>query len=71
MSNLRLALTDPQIADPVTQRLPLGQHLMAAGVIGDRDLIHALDLQRHVDAPLGEVLVAEGLATRDDVLQAN
>ena len=70
MSNLRLALTDPQIADPVTQRLPLGQHLMAAGVIGDRDLVHALDLQRHVDAPLGEVLVAEGLATRDDVLLA-
>jgi cellulose synthase/poly-beta-1,6-N-acetylglucosamine synthase-like glycosyltransferase len=70
MSNLRLALAAPQIANPVQKRMPLGQHLMAAGVIGDQDLAHALDLQRHVDAPIGEILVAEGLATRNDVLLA-
>ncbi len=70
MSNLRLHLSDPQIARLPVAPMPIGRHLVAAGVIQNRDLMHALDLQRHVDAPLGEILIAEGLATRADVMAA-
>ena len=70
MSNLRLHLSDPQIARRASPPRPLGRHLIDAGVITAPDLIHALNLQRHVDAPLGEVLIAEGLARRSDVMQA-
>ncbi|KIN61523.1 Glycosyl transferase [Sulfitobacter noctilucae] len=50
--------------------MPIGRHLVAAGAISTSDLMHALDLQRHVDAPLGEILIAEGLASRSDVMNA-
>ncbi len=70
MSNLRLLLSDPQIAPRTTPRMPLGRYLIKAGVISGKDLVHALDLQRHVDAPLGEILIAEGLADRHHVLDA-
>ncbi len=70
MSNLRLHLSNPQIARPNAPRLPLGRHLVDAGIISSNDLVHALELQRYVDAPLGEVLIAEGLAERIDVLDA-
>ncbi|MFC6759401.1 hypothetical protein ACFQFQ_07695 [Sulfitobacter porphyrae] len=39
-------------------------------MIGTRDLLHALDLQRRLDAPLGEILIYQGLATQDEVLDA-
>ena len=70
MSNLRLHLTDPQAARPARPSMPLGRHLIEAGAIKNSDLIHALDLQNHIDAPLGEILMAEGLAKPLDVLQA-
>jgi len=70
MSNLRLHLSDPQIARRVTPPLLLGQHLVEAGVISTSDLIHALDLQRRIDAPLGEILVSEGLVSRRNVFEA-
>lgn len=70
MSNLRLHLSDPQNARRPTAPLPLGEHLIEAGVITRSDLAHALELQRRVDAPLGEVLIAEGLVKRHDVMVA-
>ena len=69
MSDLYLRLPDPQTATPEMELLPLGRVMVNAGIITQKDLVHALDLQRHIDAPLGEILVAEGLATRADVMQ--
>ena len=69
MSDLYLRLPDPQTATPEMELLPLGRVMVNAGIITQNDLVHALDLQRHIDAPLGEILVAEGLATRADVMQ--
>jgi hypothetical protein len=69
MSDLYLRLPDPQVATPEAECLPLGRVMVNAGIITQNDLVHALDLQRHIDAPLGEILVAEGLTTRADVLQ--
>ncbi|AXI47357.1 glycosyl transferase [Sulfitobacter sp. SK012] len=70
MSDLRLHLSEPQVATPVAPALPFGRHLVNEGVIAQADLVHALNLQRHIDAPLGEILVAEGLAEEHDVLHA-
>lgn len=70
MSNLRLHLSEPRIARRVKPKMPLGRHLVEAGAIQSNDLVHALDMQRHVDAPLGEILIAEGLAGREDVMIA-
>lgn len=70
MSNLRLHLFDPHSATPPSRPRPLGRHLVDAGVISAVDLVHALDVQRRIDAPLGEILIAEGLADRQHVLQA-
>ncbi|WP_298861504.1 glycosyltransferase family 2 protein [uncultured Sulfitobacter sp.] len=69
MSDLFLRLPDPQAAAPPSERLPLGRVMVNAGLITQGDLVHALDLQRHIDAPLGEILVAEGLANATDILQ--
>lgn len=69
MSDLYLRLPDPQAATPPKEWLPLGRIMVNAGVITQPDLVHALNLQRHIDAPLGEILVAEGLASPEDVLQ--
>ncbi|MEP1768526.1 MAG: glycosyltransferase family 2 protein [Sulfitobacter sp.] len=69
MSDLFLRLPDPQAATPPLDRLPLGRIMVDAGIISQNDLVHALDLQRLIEAPLGEILVAEGLATDLEVLQ--
>ncbi|MCX7559324.1 glycosyltransferase [Sulfitobacter sp. F26204] len=69
MSKLRLHLADPQLARPLHPPMPLGRHLVETGAIRNKDLVHALDLQQHVDAPLGEILIAEGLASSRDVLE--
>lgn len=69
MSDLFLRLPDPQVAAPLKERLPLGRVMVNAGLISQGDLVHALNLQRHIDAPLGEILVAEGLAGAADILQ--
>ena len=70
MSNLRLKLSAPRIAAAPAHRMRLGQHLVAAGIIGPDDLLHGLALQRRIDAPLGEILAAEGLVSPDDVVKA-
>ncbi|MCX7564946.1 glycosyltransferase [Sulfitobacter sp. F26169L] len=69
MSDLYLRLPDPMAATPPVEQMPLGWVMVNAGIITQSDLEHALNLQRHIDAPLGEILVAEGLADPDDVLQ--
>ena len=43
---------------------------MNTGLITQATLLSALDLQNHVDAPLGEILVAQGHVERADVLEA-
>lgn len=70
MSNLKLHFSAPRFAGASEVSKPLGQHLLAAGKIAEGDLVHALELQRHVDAPLGEILIAEGRTDRHDVMQA-
>ncbi len=70
MSNLRLHLSDPQLALPAERGQPLGRILVNSGTIDQSDLVHALDLQRRIDAPLGEIMIAEGLITRAELLNA-
>lgn len=70
MSKLRLQLSDPHDVRPPGPKLPLGRYLVEADVITRSDLVHALGMQRHIDAPLGEVLVSEGLADGQDILDA-
>jgi len=53
MSDLYLRLPDPQVANPLAKRLPLGRVMVNAGLISQQDLVHALNMQREVDAPLG------------------
>ncbi len=48
----------------------IGEHLINAGEIAEPDLRHALRLQKRIDAPLGDIMVSEGLATKDSVLAA-
>lgn len=69
MSDLFLRLPEPQAALPPQPHLPLGRVMVNAGLITQSDLVHALDLQRHIDAPLGEILVAEGFASPAEILQ--
>lgn len=51
-------------------RLPLGRHLLNSHAIQDTDLLRALVLQRHQDAPLGHILISQGWANPDQVLEA-
>ena len=52
MSDLYLRLPDPQAVTPPVEYLPLGRVMVNAGIITQSDLVHALNLQRHIDAPL-------------------
>ncbi|UWR21384.1 glycosyltransferase family 2 protein [Sulfitobacter sp. S190] len=70
MSDLRLRLPEPKAAEYLEAPPPFGRLLVNAGIIKQDDLVHALNLQQHVDAPLGEILAAEGLARRSDILAA-
>lgn len=70
MSNLRLQWPDPKVAQPALPDMPIGRHLVDAGIIENSDLVHALGVQSRIDAPLGEILIAEGLAGQSDVLNA-
>ncbi|MDA7965913.1 glycosyltransferase family 2 protein [Ruegeria sp.] len=51
-------------------RRPLGTCLLDRGLITQDQLIKALHLQRRQNAPLGEILVGEGWASRQDVMAA-
>jgi hypothetical protein len=55
---------------PGVRRFPLGRHLVKAGVITNEQLVQALQMQSRQQAPLGEILVVEGLAQSQDILAA-
>ncbi|MEM6372779.1 MAG: glycosyltransferase [Pseudomonadota bacterium] len=71
MSDPLLRLSAPR---PVARRdqpaLPVGRQLVNAGMINQTALLQALAAQRSIDAPIGEILVADGHVARDDVLAA-
>ena len=66
--DLRLSARKPDRA--ASQQPLLGELLMERGRICADDLSHALSMQRHMDAPLGDILVAEGLVDKAAVLSA-
>jgi hypothetical protein len=73
MSGPRLRLDNPRLVPGLikpTARLPLGRHLVNAGVISASGLIHALNQQRQIEALLGEILMAENLVGPKTVLDA-
>ncbi|WP_299373585.1 glycosyltransferase [uncultured Tateyamaria sp.] len=71
MSDPLLRLSQPR---PVLRRdrptLPVGRQLVNAGLITQTTLIEALGKQHTYNAPLGEILVADGHVDRRDVLHA-
>ncbi len=74
MNTLRLVVTDPvpepDLAAPAISYEPIGRMLLGTGKIAEADLTQALKIQGHVDAPLGEIMVSEGLLDKRDVLEA-
>ncbi len=64
----RLASAKP-VPGPQTRK-PLGACLLDRGVITRSQLVRALHMQAQQNAPLGEILVGEGWASRQDVLSA-
>jgi len=54
---------------PRPQQL-LGRHLVDSHAVRDTDLLRALVLQRHQNAPLGHILISQGWANQDQVLEA-
>lgn len=64
----KFALAAPILASG--ERKPLGTCLLEQGVITGNQLDQALRLQSRQNAPLGEILVGEGWASRTDVLNA-
>jgi cellulose synthase/poly-beta-1,6-N-acetylglucosamine synthase-like glycosyltransferase len=65
--NLRLLSPSPGWS---ADRRPLGRHLVGSGVITRDQLAQALQLQSDLDAPLGEILIAEGWAQTGDIMAA-
>lgn len=70
MGDVDLRLARRRTGTPAGSFRPIGEILVDCGKIAPDDLRHALKLQAHIDAPLGDVMVAEGLAKRADVLTA-
>ncbi|MFK7881491.1 glycosyltransferase [Roseobacter sp.] len=74
VNTLRLVVSDPvpepDLAAPAIKYEPIGHMLVERGKIASTDLDHALKIQGHVDAPLGEIMVSEGLLSKRDVLAA-
>ena len=71
MSNPFLRLSGPRpVARWKHPALPVGRQLVNAGLIDQATLLRALATQRRVNAPLGEILVAEGHVARSDVHRA-
>ena len=69
--HLKLDYSRPRFrARPRAARPPLGRYLVDAGVISPTHLIHALNQQLRIDAPLGEILISEGLADENLILDA-
>ena len=71
MSDPLLRLLEPQPVERSTHPpIPVGLQLVNTGLISESTLRDALDLQNHIDAPLGDILVAQGHLERTDVLDA-
>lgn len=71
MSDQKLRLLAPQLAPPYERpKLPLGRYLVQNGVISSDHLVQALELQKRLGAPIGEILVSEGWADTDDIQAA-
>ena len=71
MSDPLLRLSAPRpVARRARSALPVGRQLVSAGLISTTTLLQALATQRRIDAPLGEILVAEGHVARADVMTA-
>lgn len=71
MSDPLVRLSEPR---PVSRRtapsVPVGRQLVNAGLISQATLLEALSRQHVLDAPIGEILVAEADVDRSDVLTA-
>jgi len=52
------------------QQSPIGRLLVDAGVITSDQLVRGLQAQLKLNAPLGDILVAEGWAKPEDILTA-
>ncbi|WP_425043586.1 glycosyltransferase family 2 protein [Primorskyibacter sp. S87] len=59
----------PALSSPPS-RVPIGRHLVESGAITNVQLVRALEQQMRLSAPLGEILVAEGHATDEQVRDA-
>ncbi|MCE8514510.1 glycosyltransferase [Ruegeria pomeroyi] len=71
MSDLHLRLSSASLAHPAPEpHLPLGRYLVRNGVISQAQLVQALQMQLWLDAPIGEILIAEGWAEPNDILRA-
>ncbi|MFK7754263.1 MAG: glycosyltransferase [Sedimentitalea sp.] len=71
MSSRSLRLLEPRTTTSVVPpRLPLGRYLVARGTITSQQLVLALQLQLSLGASLGEILVAEGWASSQDIYAA-
>jgi len=57
-------------ARPMRAWQPIGRHLMQAGKITHDQLERALDQQKSIAAPLGEILVSNGATQAQDIRQA-
>lgn len=64
MNDLNLRFSE---LDLPPSRVPIGRILVNAGKITQDDLVHALELQRHIASPLGEILLTEGLVDQHDL----
>lgn len=70
MNDLHLGLPGPIPVKEGEAVSPIGSLLVDAGTIAPADLSHALKLQKRIDAPLGDIMVSEGLVKKKDVLGA-
>jgi cellulose synthase/poly-beta-1,6-N-acetylglucosamine synthase-like glycosyltransferase len=71
MGSQSVPFRNPQhLRPPQPLRRPLGHHLIDSHAIRETDLLRALVLQRHQDAPLGHILISQGWANQDQVLDA-
>jgi len=69
MSDQSLRLVAPEIT-AFAAHLPLGRHLVESGAISTEQLVLALGMQAELQVPIGEILIAEGWADRDAVMNA-
>lgn len=70
MYDLRLRRPEPERPELAISHAPIGRLLVDKGKIAQSDLVHALNLQGHIDAPLGDIMISEGLISKRDVLSA-